>query len=228
MTPLREAITSIQEWAARCAARAATPEFQTNAAKLSADSAAFEAAQRETDRKLALVQAGIPQSLWETLRMPRNTPALAAVRGWLAGPPTCVFLALAGQAGRGKTFAAAWAISERGGLYALAHDLVAAGTFDPRWRELAEAPVVALDELGNEYRNEAYSASLYTLLNTRHAHQRRTILATNLDAPAFAARYCPEATDPLRDRLRTAAQWVNLSGESLRKHWSEREPGEEG
>lgn len=231
MKHISETIGTIQEWAARCAARAETPEFQANAAKLAEQTAAFNAAQREVDRKLALVQAGIPTALWDLLRAPKETPALVAVREWFAGPSACVFLSLAGQAGRGKTFAAAWAISERGGQYALAHDLVAAGTFDPIWKDLASAPLVALDELGNEYRNDAYSASLYTLLNTRHAHQRRTILATNLDAPAFAARYCPEATDPLRDRLRTASRWVNLSGESMRKHWTEatdREPGEEG
>ena len=231
MQPIGELSTKIAEWARRCAARAETPEFKANAAKLAEQTADFEAASRETERKLALVEAGIPQALWETLRAPTETPALSAVREWIAGPPACVFLALAGQAGRGKTFAAAWAISERGGRYALAHDLVSVGTFDPVWRDLAAAPLVALDELGSEYRNDAYAASLYTLLNTRHAHQRRTILATNLDAPAFVARYCPDAADPLRDRLRTASRWVNLSGESMRRHWTEtadREPGEDG
>ena len=227
MEPISKAIGSIQEWAARCAARAETPEFKANAAKLAEQTAAFEAAQREADRKLALVEAGIPQALWDLLRAPKESPALEAVREWLAGPPACVFLALAGPAGRGKTFAAAWAIAERGGRYALAHDLVAAGTFDPVWHDLATAPVLALDELGNEYRNDAYSASLYTLLNTRHAHRRRTILATNLDGAAFTTRYCPDAADPLRDRLRTASRWVNLGGESMRTHWAEtdREPG---
>jgi hypothetical protein len=215
--------TEIAEWARRCAERAETPEFQANAAKLQAEIAAANKQAREADRKLGLLRSGVPACLWAALREPQKTPALDAARYWLSSPPNCVYLALAGPAGRGKTFAASWAVAERGGLYAIAHDLVTRGTFDPVWLDLAAAPLVALDELGAEHRNPAYDASLYTLLGTRHAHRRRTLLATNLDGAAFAARYAPDSTDPLRDRLRTATRWVNLPGESMRTHWAETE-----
>ncbi len=219
--------SKIADWARRCAERADTPEFQANAEKLRAEITATEAQSQEAARKLALHEAGIPQALWETLRAPKETPAFATVRDWLAGPRECVFLALAGPAGRGKTFAAASAVAEWSGLYAIAHDLVTVGMFNPGWIVLGDAPLVALDELGNEHMNDAYRASLYAVLNKRHARQYRTVLVTNLDAAAFRDRYCPDSADPLRDRLRTASRWENLPGESMRTHWAETEPEDE-
>jgi DNA replication protein DnaC len=226
METLSSISTKIAEWARRCAERSETPEFQAHAERLRLENAIADEVSRETQRKLNLQAAGVPGSLWDKVRQPAPGLALDAAREFLVSPRECVFLALAGPAGRGKTFAAAWAVSERDGRYAVAHDLVTAGSFDPVWRELAETPVLALDEVGAEYRNSAFDASLYTLLNARHAHQRKTILCTNLDADGFKARYCPKPEDPLRDRLRTAARWVNLPGESMRKPWTdtEREP----
>jgi DNA replication protein DnaC len=218
---------SFAEWAAERIRVAETPEFQANAAKLRAGTDA-EQIQAETDRRLALLGAGIPASLWGTLADPKPTDAISSARDFLARPPACVYLVLAGPAGRGKTFAAAWTVAQREGRYALAHDLVTAGSFDPIWRELAAAPVLALDEVGAEYRNAAFDASLYALLNARHAHERKTVICTNLDAAGFMSRYCPKPDDPLRNRLATASVWVNLPGESMRKAWSDTERDEEG
>lgn len=228
MENLADISTRIAEWARRMEARSRTPEYQEAAARLAAQDAENEARSRETQRKLNLHSAGVPGSLWESVREPEETQALAAAREFLSAPAPLVFLVLVGPAGRGKTFAAAWAVSEREGRYVVAHDLVHAGSFDPIWRELAEAPVLALDEVGAEYRNPAFDASLYTLLNSRHAHNRKTLICTNLDAVSFVARYCPNPADPLRDRLRTAARWETLPGESMRKPWSETEKDEEG
>lgn len=211
----------IQAVVTRCIERQNDPAFQENVRKLEAENADAAEVLARVERKHRLQASGVPYALWDSVGSPESTPAIDAVRTFLAGPADCVFLALAGPAGRGKTYAAAWAIAERCGRYATTHNLVAAGTFDPVWRELAAAEVLALDEVGAEYRNDAFAASLYSLLNDRHANGRRTILATNMDAGAFMARYCPDAKDPLRDRFRTASRWVNLPGESMRHHWSE-------
>jgi DNA replication protein DnaC len=173
-------------------------------------------------------------TLWAGIEKPDQTDAFSAARAFVESPAT--YLVLSGPAGRGKTFAAAWFVMqprrvgerlvESQGRYVLAHDLVSAGTFDGIWKEIAAAPLLAIDELGSEYRNPAYEASLYALLNVRHAHGRKTILCTNLDGGSFVARYCPKAGDPLRDRLRTAQAWVALPGESMRKHFSETDKDE--
>lgn len=213
------------EWAERMQKRAEDPEFQANAAQWRETK--NEAAQRENDRLLALHVAGVPASLWDAVLSPKVSDALQAVQRFIDAPRECLYLVLAGPAGRGKTFAAAWGVSRREGRYILAHDLVAAGTFDPVWKEIAAAPLLAIDELGSEYRNSAYEASLYSLLNARHAHGRKTILCTNLDGAGFVGRYCPKPGDPLRDRLRTAQAWVALPGESMRKPWNETDKEDE-
>jgi DNA replication protein DnaC len=216
---------SITDWLARVTAVAESPEMKANAEKWRETEA--ERVQKETDRRLALHAAGVPMSIWPHLAEPKPTQALEAVRAFLSSPPECLYLVLAGPAGRGKTFAAGWAVAEREGRYVIAHDLVTAGSFDGIWREMAAAPLLALDELGAEYRNPAFEASLYSLLNSRHAHGRKTVLCTNLDGPGFVARYCPKAGDPLRDRLRTAQAWVALPGESLRRPWNDTDRDEE-
>src|SRR6266540_1092063 len=144
----------IAAWAKRCQERAEDPQFKANAEKFRETAA--ERVQAETDRRLDLLAAGVPMSLWDSIRAPEQTQAIEAVRRFLASPPECLFLVLAGPAGRGKTFAAEWSVAERNGRYDMAHDLVTAGSFDPAWRELAAAPLLALDELGAEYRNPAF------------------------------------------------------------------------
>ena len=221
----------IAEVVAAGKARLSDPEFQANAERIRRENLAADAASKAAERHNRLLSAGVPMSIWDALAKPRDTEALRLARWFIReAPESCVFLALAGPAGRGKTFAGGWSIAEAGGQYALAHDLVTVGSFDGVWRDLAAAPLVTLDELGREHANDAYLASLYTLLNSRHAHGRRTILVTNLNADGFKARYCPGADDPLRDRLRTGGRWENLPGDSFRSHWTEaaeREPGED-
>lgn len=204
--------------------RADDPVFQENAARVAAETEEQRRASVETDRKLRLHQAGVPAMLWDPLKTPQPTPAMAAVEEFLESPPACAFLVLGGPAGRGKTFASCWGVDKSGGTYVMASDLVSAGTFgdgEAFWRDLEHARLVAVDELGAEYRNAAMESSFYALLNKRHANGRKTILCTNLDLGALAARYFPRADDPMRDRFKSAARWVALPGESMRKHWSE-------
>jgi DNA replication protein DnaC len=200
-----------------------TPEYQKNARRLEAEHASL--AESEADRawRLRLIDGRVPQAFWDAVRDPQVTDALTAVRHHLtAAPRECVFLALAGPRGRGKTTALASAVAEHGGLYVEAHELVRAGTFNEVWAEAARAPVLVIDELGAEFANDAYRASLYELLNTRYSNGRKTIFATNLDAPAFKARYCPDANDRLAERIAKGGRWVNLPGESMRRGWQEK------
>jgi len=217
----------IKAIAERCRERALDPEFQAQAERLRRENAEAEAASLEAERNLRLFEAGVPRRLWLTIRDPKATPAIGEVRTWLAGPEACVFLVLGGEVGTGKSFAAAYAV-KGGGRLVDAHSLVMAGTWDSIWTDLVTTPVLALDELGAEHLNDAYKASLYSLLNARYSHSRRTLLATNLSGDLFLSRYCSDGdADRLRDRLRTGGKWVGLPGKSLRQHWADPETDKE-
>jgi DNA replication protein DnaC len=229
----------IAEWARRCAERAETPEYRANAARLTSESAADAQRQAESDRKLDLLRSGVPMGLWDAVEKPNATDATREVGQFLAAPAE-TFCVLAGPKGRGKTFAICWAVATRTrtrrdgtvardlGRFVEAQDMVSAGTFDASfWGGLEAAPLLGLDELGAEHPNSAFEASLYALLNKRHQHGRKTIIGTNLDAAGFRLRYGSGGLERLIDRLKTG-RWVNLPGESMRTHWTNREPGEEG
>ena len=224
---------------ARCQARAEDPEFQRQARRIADEEANARAVLAEVERNSRLLRSGIPVGLWNPvaakrgerspLDQPKATPALEAVKAHVDAPGACVFLTLSGKRGQGKTFAASYAVYARGGRFVDAHDLVRLSSFDEsEWRDLERQPVLAVDELGAEYLNDAYRANLYGLLNRRFADQRKTILCTNLAAPSFVARYCPDPEDRLLERLTKSGTWTNLDGDSLRRHWQDREPGEEG
>jgi DNA replication protein DnaC len=211
-------------------------KFQRNARKLAEESAQTAAVLADQELRHARLRSGVPVGLWDPVH-PKDsplehgnpTPALDAVKAHLQAPPACVFLTLAGKRGQGKTFAASWAVYTAGGRFVDAHDLVRLSSFDEgEWRDLERQPVLAIDELGAEYLNDAYKANLYALLNRRYADQRRTVLATNLSSSAFMARYCPDPEDRLLERLTKGGTWLNLTGDSLRVHWAERDVGEEG
>lgn len=230
MTP-REAAEKAREEAAarlratidRIGAMADDPEYREHAEKLAAEWREWEAGQlahRDEERRRS---TGLDAALWRVVDEPRDEAALVRVRAFLTAPADCTFLILAGPKGRGKTFSLAWAVKRRGGRYVDAAALVASSTFDEdRWRDLAHAPLLALDELGAEQTNSAFEANLYALLDRRYRAQRKTILATNLSAAAFGERYCAAGLDRLIDRINTAGAFVELAaGPSFRQHWSE-------
>lgn len=199
------------------------PVYRGHASRLAAEWREWEAQQlahRDEERRAA---SGLPTALWREVDEPRDEAALVRTRAFVSAPPDCTFLVLAGPKGRGKTFSLAWAVKRRGGRYEDAAALVASSTFDAdRWRDLAEAPLLALDELGAEQTNSAFEANLYALLDRRYRAQRKTILATNLSASAFRARYCAAGLDRLIDRLNTAGAFVELAaGPSMRRNWQD-------
>lgn len=204
---------------ARMRERAESPEYQQRLQELAEQDAAAAEVRAAEVRRAVLRDTGIPRATWALLEAPREEPAILAARRFLANP-RCLFLTLAGPRGRGKTSAAAWACYQRRGRFVDAHDLVRAGTFDRAlWTALEQAPLLALDELGTEHANDSFRADLFGLLNKRQGNLRQTIIATNLDAAAFKARYLSGPLERLEDRLRAHGEWVNLPGESMRQAW---------
>jgi chromosomal replication initiation ATPase DnaA len=204
--------------------RADDPEYQRKAEELRVSWDAFEARSRELDREVSLESWGIPRAAAKLLEAPGKTQAIEAVGTWLKMQPPVPFLLLLGARGVGKTVAAWWAVALRAGRYVTAMDLVRAGSFDRDfWESLRSVPLLAIDELGMEGIDQSgwFFANLYDLLDHRMSRNRRTILLSNLDVPAFKARYCAGAMERLYDRLRTTGKVVEINGESMRKHWSE-------
>lgn len=219
MTTLNERIRAITE---RCKAVEDDPTFRQNAERLAEEWKAFEQRSAATARRDALRRAGVPEEHWAALDGPRDEEALRAVRRFLEGPDQLRFLVLAGEPGRGKSFALSWAVYRRGGRFVTAQELVAASTFDvDYWDDLEAAPVLAVEELGAEKPNDSYEPNLFGLLNRRYSRNRKTVLATNLGGRAFREKYLAAGLSRLVDRLETGGQWVALTGSSLRRHWQE-------
>jgi hypothetical protein len=214
-----------REWADRMAARNGDPEYQRHATKLADEIRDFQAFTAGRDLRARLLRSGVPEEHWGAFTAPGECPALAAVRAFLDAPAEARMLVLAGTAGQGKSFALAWAVYVRGGQFVNLHELATASSFDDVfWDRLEAAPVLAVDELGGEKMHDAFESRLYGLLNARYQRNRKTVIATNLDAGAFRARYLANGLERLADRLRTSAQWVNLSGPSMRRPWAEGRP----
>jgi DNA replication protein DnaC len=226
MKPVEQCMDSWRETLKRCAERAEDPTFKANAERLRLENAEAEEASARANRKMELHAAGVPYRFWDVIAEPKDEVSVIAARDFLQAPATLSYLVLVGPVGRGKTTALAWACgNSRGARFVTAQDLVFAGAFDPIWKELLLAPVLAIDEIGAEHINDAYLASLYDLLNGRGSWQRKTLIAGNIGSEAFAKRYCGRTPDvrqdPLYDRLTNFGRWVTLPGESMRRNWAE-------
>lgn len=223
MEPIKNYSERIREIAERCAKRLEDPEYQRNAARLAAENEAQARAQAESARNQALLGTGIPLLFWPYLDGAPEVLAEQKAAEFLADPrPT--FLVLAGKKGLRKTSALCRCVWAKRGRFTCAQELVMAGSFDRAlWGDLEHAPVLGLDELGAEHPNTAFEAALYALLNKRHENLRKTVIATNLDAPGFARRYAANGLDRLAERIVKGGMWVNLDGPSMRPHWTDRE-----
>lgn len=212
----------IRERARRVIATQEDPAFQENARRLAAEIRDAEEVSAGFSKRHRLIRCGIPEEHWRFLEAPKPGPAIDAVRKFLDGPEELRFLVLAGPAGRGKSFALSWAVYEQGGEFMNAHELANASSFDGAFYDrLESARVFALDELGTEKSHDAYESRLFGVLNNRYQRLRKTVIATNLTPDAFRAHYLGGGLERLVDRLRTAAEWVNLPGESMRTHWAD-------
>lgn len=162
------------------------------------------------------------------------------VTRFLRGPREWVFLFLAGPPGVGKTAEGTWfldaplvrsepvgldgeerqVVRESGGLFVTASEFAKAGTYARElWEEVSGAPRLVIDDLGVEQLDgKGYAlTNLANLLYHRHAHELKTLVTLNITKAAFAEQYATHDGGRLRDRLTESAQFVELSGPSLRR-----------
>ncbi|MBN2573564.1 MAG: ATP-binding protein [Deltaproteobacteria bacterium] len=163
----------------------------------------------------------------------QETVALAAVRG------AADMLVLSGGVGTGKTVAAVAWLAEyirdpaqwsafgddyqsapyyRGGslVWTTAADLARMDHYSQEaFDRVAKARRLVVDDLGAEYSDGKgfFGSLLDELVDARYSGLRPTVITTNLDAPAFAARYGARVVD----RVREAGRFVGCGSESLRK-----------
>lgn len=123
--------------------------------------------------------------------------ALSAMRERLA-VGTQPLVVLAGKCGAGKTVAATWALSRRGGRYVTAFEF--AGIELDR-AALKAAPVLVIDQLGVEPIGQtAWSLShLLDVVDVRYAALKLTVLCTNMTREELDRRYGPIFARRLRD-----------------------------
>ena len=137
-----------------------------------------------------LAEAGAPTravEAWAESKL--ETPALAAVRRFMAGDKS--ELLLFGGTGAGKTVASieALATAPERAVFVRAIDASRLGfDEDAIWR-LRQARVLVLDDLGTENLHDAWRPHFDGLLDYRHGESRKTVLTTNLDHRAFFERY---------------------------------------
>lgn len=96
-------------------------------------------------------------------------------------------LLLLGPTGRGKSYAATWAIAETGGAWLCASDCRVAGWDDLRPRSLT-SKLLVIDDLGRESSDWA-ARELADVLERRHDHGLRTIVTSNLTLARLQDRY---------------------------------------
>lgn len=137
---------------------------------------------------------------------------LKAVEEWARGEFTTLVATAA--PGRGKSFAATWAVAEiqeRSLWLPASH--VRVGWDDVR-RSAEKIPVLILDDLGEEGASEWGQKEVSTLLQNRHDSGRRTMITTNLTRPDVATRYGERLISRWSDE---SARIVSIAGIDLRK-----------
>lgn len=145
--------------------------------------------------------------------------ALLAVKTWLADPAARPCLVLAGSTGCGKTVAAAYALSERGGAWMPAARMVRVfmSNFGDGFAEqerCRSAGLLVVDDVGTEDAADRIAGVLTELLDSRCSRKHRTIITANMTKKAFADRY---ASERLMSRMVLLSQWVASKDADLRR-----------
>jgi DNA replication protein DnaC len=80
--------------------------------------------------------------------------------------------------------------------------------------KLLKAKRLVIDDIGTEFMdaNGSYQALLDEIVNERYANKRPTLMTTNLEVQAFAARY----GERVADRIRESGRFVFVGRDSLR------------
>lgn len=237
---------SIEKFRAALEDRLRDPDYlaeqerrEAEKAKWAEERARADAAERERQKRVRLVDRGIPVKDVEALvggRL-RDTTALSIARGWWESDATC--LVLSGTRGCGKTTAAAWCVAQepredkyadrawprygsepparahRNPLFIDVSKLQRASRYDEEQMWTIElASTLAIDDLGMEYADAkgSFAALFDGVFNTRYANAMKTVITTNLTAADFKVRYGERVTD----RMRECGRFVELNDPSLR------------
>ena len=83
---------------------------------------------------------------------------------------------------------------------------------DDQVRRLTDCDLLILDDLGTEMVTEFSRSALYTLINDRLLHNKRTVISTNLTAAQMEKRYTPQ----LASRLEGEYQILPFVGRDIR------------
>jgi DNA replication protein DnaC len=159
-------------------------------------------------------KAGCPERAIRAALEPETTKALEAVQS--IDPEAGEILVIGGRRGLGKTVALAWLCGHHmDPLYIRATDLMRAGLYDERisgpW---ATWKTLAVDDLGVEFADASgvVGSIVDDLIDRRYGALRTTVLATNLRAAEFRARY----GERVADRIRECGRYLEIDGESMR------------
>ena len=124
--------------------------------------------------------------------------ALAACQAFAAQPDGWLYLHGSYGAGKSHLAAATATALQALGLQTIYRstpsllDKLRAGykdhTFDERMEAIQQADVLVLDDIGTEHTSGNADALLYTILNERYLHDRRTLLTSNIHPDDLPAR----------------------------------------
>lgn len=179
----------------------------------------------------------VPRKYWDALRHPTRTAALAAVQE-LTGRRCLVILL--GPADSSKSFAAAWLVAARGGLFVACARLLDVWHSATGRSELLTAPALALDDIGqgggSHDQHAARAEALEEIVHARAEQELPVVMTTQL-RPELLEVWCsrPRTEEieeieacrhPRAERPPLAlasARWVRL-GERMTEHGVEPSP----
>jgi hypothetical protein len=163
--------------------------------------------------------AGVPELFIEHTadRDPVDCEPMRAVRGFLSSKDG--FHVLSGGKGTRKSGSASWSLGQLdGGAFLEASEIIRLSITPDRqrWDEILLAPLVVLDDLGTEKRDEkgAFTSALSELINKVYSNRRRLIITCNLTKETFKTVYGAREFD----RMREMGKWSSIAGESVRSY----------
>lgn len=169
-----------------------------------AEHAAMGEALRVSD--LDRVRKQVGDRIADSLKAPREEAHLVTARRWMQGNEWS--LSLIGKAGNGKTYAAAWVAlnaSLRPVCWLHAPTAAARPLYGPEASQNAEraskCSLLVIDDIGAELASAGWKSWLEAVLGNRYARRLRTVITSNLDAAAFAARMEARLTDRLKEGI---------------------------
>jgi chromosomal replication initiation ATPase DnaA len=147
-----------------------------------------------------------------------HTPSYDDARHWASGHPK-PWLILGGGTGCGKSVAAAWILSQLGGIWMSAERIVRifSAKFGDQYEEqelLRSCRLLFIDDIGTERDPLVMLSALIELMEARKSQRRRTVVTTNLPVSRFTARYRHER---LISRMNESVHWCNSKHRDLRR-----------